>query len=137
MNSFNKFDKEKLLISNILFAEQWPYCLSMIIVYLEYLLLFQKEIKDFKKLKIINIFNILRDKLFLNKKWKKLSYNDSRIDKLELFLEHLDEKYIDCYTLFIMQKNFIFNLNPSIKSYILKDMNELKLDEININNINS
>lgn len=137
MNSFNKFDKEKLLISNILFAEQWPYCLSMIIVYLEYLLLSQKEIKDFKKLKIINILNILRDKLFLNKKWKKLSYNDSRIDKLELFLEHLDEKYIDCYTLFIMQKNFIFNLNPSIKSYILKDMNELKLDEINIININS
>ena len=30
--------KEELLVSNILFAEQWPYCLSMIIVYLEFLL---------------------------------------------------------------------------------------------------
>ena len=37
--------KEELLVSNILFAEQWPYCLSMIIVYLEFLLFTAFEVK--------------------------------------------------------------------------------------------
>jgi len=129
-----KFKKEELL-PNVIFAEQWPYCLSMIIVYLENLLLNDKKLDDFKDLKIIDILNKLKGKLYLDNKWKKLSYNDSRIDKLELFLKHLDDKNIDCYLLFNIQKFFIFNLNPSIKSYILKDMNELKLNEIDINEL--
>ena len=124
-----EFRKEFLLVPNVIFAEQWPYCLSMIIVYLEHLLLNNKELNDLKNLKIIDVLNKLKSKLFMEGIWRKLSYNDSRIDKLESFLKILDEKNINCYLLLTVQKKFIFNLNPSIKSYIIRDMDQLNFNE--------
>ena len=132
-NIKNSFVTRNMLLPNIIFAEQWPYCLSMIIVYLENLLFNGKKAEYISDLKIIDILNKLKNRLFLNDKWRKLSYNDSRIDKLELFLKHLDENNLNSYLLFFIQRNFIFNLNPSIKSYILKDIDELKLNDIDIN----
>ena len=129
-NTNISFVNRNMLLPNIIFAEQWPYCLTMIIVYLENLLFNGKKPEYISELKIIDILNKLKNKLFLSDKWRKLSYNDSRIDKLEIFLKHLDETNFNSYLLFFIQKNFIFNLNPSIKSYILRDIDELKLNEI-------
>ena len=60
--------KEELLVSNILFAEQWPYCLSMIIVYLEFLLFTAFEIIELFNINIIYILINLEDNLFLTDK---------------------------------------------------------------------
>jgi hypothetical protein len=127
------FSYTELILINIILSEQWPYLTSMLIVKLE--IMQEKNIQiDIKNglanwknelisLKISELINITKTKI-VNEKLKRLSYNDTRIDKFFTLINEIDNK-MNSYNFFILQKYIVFNLNPSIRTFILKELNDL------------
>ena len=127
----------KLILSCVIFAEQWPYRLSLMIIYIEKYYNKKKYISgnknsfneiawrnELKGIRIKTIYNKIQDEMYLSNDLIQLSFCDSRDDVFYSFIKLFDE--FNLLQFYIVVKHFVFNLNPAIKLSILKERIKLK-----------
>ena len=131
----------RLLLLNIIFAEQWPYRLSLIIIYIESINNKEKYDNGYNKLygqhfneellseSIIDIYEKIKDQFYLSKELTMLSMCDSNEYLFSSFIkEYSDIKLSNFY---ISCKYYIFNLNPAIRLSILNENVKLRFTNSN------